>query len=98
LPYWGWGDIPDQYRRRFDGDDGETPIPRSPGLEDLPPILPWWGKNPSLSGQHQTRPDRPPNALSSTMIEDRRSSGSRKPNGYDIPQWYWLSRTGLASQ
>jgi Plasmid pRiA4b ORF-3-like protein len=45
MAYWGWGDIPDQYRRRFDGDDGETPVPRSPGLKDLPPILPWWGKN-----------------------------------------------------
>jgi hypothetical protein len=27
LPYWGWGDIPDQYRRRWDHDDGESPPP-----------------------------------------------------------------------
>lgn len=31
LPYWGWGDIPDQYRRRWDGDDGESPQPENPG-------------------------------------------------------------------
>jgi hypothetical protein len=43
LPYWGWGDIPDQYRRRWDGDDGESPRPKDPKLSDLPPIRPWWG-------------------------------------------------------
>ncbi len=43
LPYWGWGDIPDQYRRRWDGDDGESPLPRKPGLADLPPLRPHWG-------------------------------------------------------
>ena len=43
MSYWGWGDIPDQYRRRWNGDDGESKLPKSPGLKDLPPILPWWG-------------------------------------------------------
>jgi len=43
LPYWGWGAIPDQYGRRWDTDDGETPPPEAPGLADLPPLLPWWG-------------------------------------------------------
>jgi hypothetical protein len=43
LPYWGWGDIPDQYGRRWDGDDGEDPPPPNPGLGDLPPLQPWWG-------------------------------------------------------
>jgi hypothetical protein len=43
LPYWGWGDIPDQYGRRWDGDDGESRPPRDPGLADLPPLRPWWG-------------------------------------------------------
>lgn len=43
LPYWGWGEIPDQYGRRFDGDDGESPVPPDPGLADLPPLRPWWG-------------------------------------------------------
>jgi hypothetical protein len=43
--YWGWGDLPDQYGRRWEGDDGESPQPKQPGrpLLDLPPILPWWG-------------------------------------------------------
>ena len=50
MPYWGWGSIPDQYGRRWDSDDGQSEIPASPGLDDLPPILPWWGK--------QTRNDR----------------------------------------
>ncbi len=45
APYWGWGSLPDQYGRRWDGDDGEAPMPKKPGkgLSDLPPILPWWG-------------------------------------------------------
>lgn len=45
LAYWGWGDLPDQYGRRWDGDDGESPEPKRPAhpLADLPPILPWWG-------------------------------------------------------
>lgn len=30
LPYWGWGSIPDQYGRRWAGDDGESPAPRRP--------------------------------------------------------------------
>jgi hypothetical protein len=42
LPYWGWGAIPDQYGRRWDGDDGES-LPEDPRLADLPPLLPWWG-------------------------------------------------------
>lgn len=29
-PYWGWGSIPDQYGRRWDGDDGERQPPRRP--------------------------------------------------------------------
>jgi hypothetical protein len=49
LPYWGWGDIPDQYRRRWDGDDGESAIPEDPVLADLPPLRPFWGE-----------PDQPP--------------------------------------
>ncbi len=43
LPCWGWGDIPDLYGRRRDGDDGSSPMPKAPnGLADLPPILPEW--------------------------------------------------------
>jgi hypothetical protein len=43
LPYWGWGSIPDQYGRRWDGDDGESPMPRNPGTADLPPLRYDWG-------------------------------------------------------
>jgi hypothetical protein len=45
LPYFGWGNLPDQYGRRWDADDGESPEPKQPNglLTDLPPILPWWG-------------------------------------------------------
>ncbi len=39
LPYWGWGDIPDQYGRRFAEDDGEGPIPPDPEGADLPPFF-----------------------------------------------------------
>ncbi|MFB7294044.1 IS1096 element passenger TnpR family protein [Actinacidiphila glaucinigra] len=47
VPYWGWGSLPDQYARRWDGDDGQSPTPKRParGLADLPPILPWWGEH-----------------------------------------------------
>ncbi len=48
LPFWGWGDIPDQYGRGWNGDDGSAPMPPAPeGLVDLPPILPGWGSQPS---------------------------------------------------
>ncbi len=30
LPYFGWGDIPDQYGRRWAQDDGEGRVPRRP--------------------------------------------------------------------
>jgi len=43
LPYFGWGDIPDQYGRRWDGDDGESSPPGDPSLTDLPALRPDWG-------------------------------------------------------
>jgi hypothetical protein len=43
LPCWGWGDIPDQYQRRWPDDDGEAPVPENPGLADLPPLRGLWG-------------------------------------------------------
>ena len=45
VPYWGWGNLPDQYGRRWDSDDGESPELKRPArlLADLPPILPWLG-------------------------------------------------------
>ncbi len=43
MPYWGWGSIPDQYGRRWDGDDSETPPPPDPELTDLPTLQPGWG-------------------------------------------------------
>lgn len=46
LAYWGWGDIPDQYGRRMEDDDGETPLPPDPQLSDLPPLRPFWGPRP----------------------------------------------------
>ncbi|MBF6221737.1 hypothetical protein IU479_26920 [Nocardia abscessus] len=45
VPYWGWGSIPDQYGRRWDSDDGESPAPPDPQLSDLPPLQPGWGAN-----------------------------------------------------
>ncbi|MCY1143734.1 hypothetical protein OWR29_37515 [Actinoplanes sp. Pm04-4] len=45
VPYFGWGDLPDQYERRWDGDDGESEPPKRPSNAEthLPPLLPWWG-------------------------------------------------------
>jgi hypothetical protein len=39
LPFFGWGDIPDQYGRRWDADDGEGPVPEDPGLPEVPGLL-----------------------------------------------------------
>lgn len=47
VPYWGWGWIPDQYGRRFDGDMGdETPVPLPPDpiFSDLPALHAGWGR------------------------------------------------------
>ncbi len=45
VPYGGWGDLPDQYGRRRDGDDGESTELKRPArlLADLSPIRPWRG-------------------------------------------------------
>ncbi len=51
LPYWGWGDIPDQYRRRWEDDDGQSPMPPDPGLADLPSLQPHWGRAASAQGR-----------------------------------------------
>lgn len=47
VPYWGWGWIPDQYGRRWDGDDGTSPVPPppEPPLSDLPDLHYTWGSN-----------------------------------------------------
>lgn len=45
LAYDGWGDIPDQYGRRWAADDGSgSPVPPDPRCADLPPFFPWWGE------------------------------------------------------
>jgi hypothetical protein len=41
LSYFGWGAMPDQYGRRWDGDDGEGDVPPDPGTGELPPLLQW---------------------------------------------------------
>jgi hypothetical protein len=44
VPYWGWGDLPDQYGRRWDDDEDEDDLPPpDPGLQSLPPLVPGWG-------------------------------------------------------
>jgi hypothetical protein len=50
LSCFGWGDIPDQYGRRFAEDDGEGAVPPDPGYRDLPPLRPHWGT--SLGGRN----------------------------------------------
>lgn len=34
TPYWGWGQIPDQYGRRWSSDDRESAVPRKPNAPD----------------------------------------------------------------
>lgn len=54
LPFWGWGQIPDQYGRRFDGDDGESDPAPDPHLADLPALRPWWGPGAAAGGWRPT--------------------------------------------
>lgn len=48
LPYWGWGSIPDQYGRRWDGDDGQGRAPKRPGSPH-PMLLNAWPGQAQLS-------------------------------------------------
>ncbi|GGL21600.1 IS1096 element passenger TnpR family protein [Mangrovihabitans endophyticus] len=45
TPFYGLGDLPDQYQRRWPGDDGDSAPPKRPRnpMAGLPPLLPWWG-------------------------------------------------------
>jgi len=45
LPYFGWGNIPDQYGRAWANEDDEGPTPLDPELKDLPALRPGWGPN-----------------------------------------------------
>ena len=47
MPYFGWGNIPDQYGRAWEGEDGASPVPTDPELTDLPSLLPGWGPRSS---------------------------------------------------
>ena len=46
VAIFGWGDLPDQYGRRWQGDDGQSAVPPNPRGSDLPPILPRWRPRP----------------------------------------------------
>lgn len=43
LPYFGWGDLPDQYGRRWSDEVDDDHPPPDPRGADLPPLLPDWG-------------------------------------------------------
>lgn len=43
LPYWGWGNIPDQYGRTWAGDDGQTPWPKRPNVRHPMQARQWPG-------------------------------------------------------
>ena len=43
TPYFGWGNLPDQYGRRWTNDDGdEGSVPPDTRGGDLPSLLPEW--------------------------------------------------------
>jgi hypothetical protein len=44
LPYWGWGSIPDQYGRRWAGDDGDSRAPRRPSQPHPMLVHAWPGR------------------------------------------------------
>jgi hypothetical protein len=43
LPYFGWGNMPDQYGRAWAEVDAEAHTALDPDLTDLPPLRPGWG-------------------------------------------------------
>jgi hypothetical protein len=43
TPYFGWGNIPDQYGRGWSEEDSKSLTRADPGLTDLPPLRPGWG-------------------------------------------------------
>ena len=43
LPYFGWGNIPDQYGRASADEAAKAPKRLDPELTDLPPLRPGWG-------------------------------------------------------
>ena len=43
LPYFGWGNIPDQFGRDWAEEDAGALTPLDPDLTDLPPLRPGWG-------------------------------------------------------
>lgn len=49
LPYWGWGNIPDQYGRRWAADDGESRAPRRPSRPH-PMLLHAWPGHEQVPG------------------------------------------------
>ena len=38
-------------RRRWDDDDGQSPVPPDPGLADLPSLQPHWGRAAGVPGR-----------------------------------------------
>ena len=47
LPYFRWGDIPDPYHWRWDGDDRDSSPLLRPVNSGLPPLLPGWRRSDS---------------------------------------------------
>jgi len=43
APYFGWGNIPDQFGRAWAEEDAEATRRLDPELTDLPPLRPGWG-------------------------------------------------------
>lgn len=56
LPYWGGGNIPDQYGRRSMDDDGETPLPSQPA-DQHPMFAHQWPPQDALPGVDLTEVD-----------------------------------------
>jgi hypothetical protein len=51
LPYFGWGSIPDQYGRLWEGSGGDDEPPDDPQRADLPPLEPGWGDPAARAGR-----------------------------------------------
>jgi len=88
LPFWGWGQLPDQYGRR--SEDDEQPPGPDPEMRDLPAIHPYWGPRepvttmaatslPALdvaAARHFCEQRIPPHALHQVRLELEEAPGA----------------------
>lgn len=87
VAYFGWGGIPDQYGRRWDGDDGGSEVPPQPDppLSDLPDLHYTWGSRAfRMPSPGDAASGNETNVLVGPWSATNVADGSERPTG---PPW-----------